>query len=116
MSASKGYQSSLSWLELHPSASRGALVHMVQATQDRHRAYRPLARPGLRRYRLGCRLPEALVRARPVEVRAVLPERVAQVALAEDEQVVGTLAAHAAEEPLAHGVGPRRAIGRAHDL
>ncbi len=39
----------LSWLEMHPSASRGALIPMMQATQDRHRAYRALAVLGLRR-------------------------------------------------------------------
>ncbi len=36
----------LSWLEMHPSASRGARIPMMQATQDRHRAYR--ARAGMR--------------------------------------------------------------------
>ena len=29
------------WLEMHPLASRGALVGMVEATEDRHRADRP---------------------------------------------------------------------------
>jgi len=39
----------VSWLEMHPSASRGALIPMMQATQDRHRAYRARAVRGLRR-------------------------------------------------------------------
>ena len=39
----------LSWLEMHPSALRGRLIHVVQAAQDGHRADRPLAAPGPRR-------------------------------------------------------------------
>ena len=39
----------LSWLEMHPSALRGRLIRVVQAAQDGHRAYRPLAAPGPRR-------------------------------------------------------------------
>jgi len=35
----------LSWLKMRPPVSRGALVGVVQATQDGHRAYRPRASP-----------------------------------------------------------------------
>jgi hypothetical protein len=40
----------LRWLELHPSASRGALIAVVQAIQDGHRANRPRPAPGLLRW------------------------------------------------------------------
>ena len=100
---------------MHPSALRGPLIRVVQAAQDGHRAYRPLAALGLRRQRLGQRLPETLVRPHAVEVGDVLAERAAQVALAEDEQVVKALAADAAEEALADGVRSRGADRRAQD-
>ena len=31
------------WLEMHPSASRSALIGMVEATEDRYHPYRPRA-------------------------------------------------------------------------
>src|SRR2546423_10987938 len=98
---------------MHPPASRGALVRVVQTAQDRYGAYRPLA-PLLRsRRRLWERVPEALVRARPVEVRGVLAEHAGELPLAEDEQVVEAFAAHAPEEALARRVRARSADGRA---
>jgi hypothetical protein len=35
-------QPPLCWLEMHPAVLRGALVGMVQAPEDRHRAYWPV--------------------------------------------------------------------------
>lgn len=72
----------------------GALIGLVPPAQDRHRAYRPLAIPGLLGGRLGERLAEALVQARPDEVRDVLAEHAGEVARAENEQVIQACAAH----------------------
>jgi len=55
------------------------------------------------------------VRARPVEIRDVFAEHAGQMPLAEDEDVVQALTAHAPQEPLAGGIRPRRARGRAQD-
>jgi len=68
---------------------------MVEAAEDRRGAYRPRAIPPLRTSRHWHCLAEALVRPVPVEVGDILPEHAAKVALAEDEQVVDALAAHA---------------------
>jgi hypothetical protein len=53
-------------------------------------------------------LREPLVRALGVEVGGVLGEHALEVTLAENEEVVETLAADAAEEPVADGIGARR--------
>ena len=101
---------------MRPPASRGASIVMVQAAEDRDRAHRPLADPCGTRRRRGHRLAEALVRPRVVEVGDILAEHAREVALAEDEQVVQALTAHAAQEPLAGRIRARRAIGCAQDL
>src|SRR3982751_4136917 len=98
---------------MHPWASRGALVGMVEAAQDRHRPDRSRRIRSHPRWRLRERLIEALVRPRPVEVGDVLAEHAAQMALAEDEDMIEALAPHAAEEALAQRIHPRSAIGRA---
>src|SRR6476661_283023 len=100
---------------MHPSALRGALVCVVQATQDRDGAYRPRAARRRSWLRLGQGLAEALVRSCPVEEGDVLAEHPAEMALTEDEQVVQAFAPHAAQEALADGVRPRRAVWRAQD-
>lgn len=100
---------------MHPLALRDMLIRVVEVAKNGHRAYRPSAAPAVRRQGLGQCLPETLVRPRPVEVGGALAERAPQVALAEDQQVVQALAAHAAKEALAHGVRPRGAIGPAQD-
>ena len=66
---------------------------------------------------LQCRgeaLLQALMRPGMVEVRHVLAQHPPQVPLAQDQQVVKALAAHAPEEALAGRVLPGRAVGRAH--
>ena len=68
---------------------------MVQAAQNRRRADSALAVVLTTGQRLGRRLAQALVGPGQVEVRHVLAERAGEVALAEDEQVVEALAAHA---------------------
>src|SRR5690242_9254695 len=100
---------------MHPSALCGTLVGVVEATEDRDRADRPRTTRQLQGGRLGERLAEALVRPRPVEVRDVLAQHVGEVALPEDEQMIEAFAAHAAQEPLAGGIGLRRAVWRAQD-
>ena len=85
---------------------------MMQTTQDRNAAHLPgaaLMRCG--RWH-GWRLTKALMWSLPVEVGGVLAEHTRKAALAEDQDVIQVLAPHAAEEPLAHGVGPRCAMGR----
>src|SRR5437660_9339546 len=94
----------LSWLRMHPSALRSALIRMVQAAEDRHRAYWSRSTHLFPGWRLGCCLAEALVRPRPVEVGNVLAEHTGEVALAEDEQVVQALTSHAAQEPFAGSI------------
>jgi len=103
------------WLENHPSASRGALVGMVEPAEDGHGAYRSRTANRLPRRRCRERLLETLVRPRPVEVRDVFPEHAGQLPLAQDQDVVQALAADAAQEALAHGMCPRRAVRRARD-
>ncbi len=100
---------------MHPPILRGTLIRMVQATQHRHRVYRPPATPGLPRCRLGERLPEALVWSFPVEIGGVLAQHAPEAALAEDEQAIRALAPHAAQEAFADGVRPRRPKGRTQD-
>ncbi len=51
-----------------------------------------------------------------VEVRDVLPEDTSEMGLPQDEDMVQALAPHAAQEPLAGGVLPGRAIRRAQLL
>src|SRR6476659_6094101 len=60
---------------------------------------------------------KALVRAVPVEVGEVLAQHAGQLPLAQDEDVIEALAAHAPQEALAHRVRARSAEGRAqhHD-
>jgi hypothetical protein len=65
------------------------------------------------RLRLRHALPQPLLWPSTVAVRSVHLEGLAQVWLAEDEQMIEALAPHAAEEPLAGGVGARGADGRA---
>src|SRR5438874_1569454 len=98
---------------MHPSASRGALVGMMEAAEDRHRTDRSQRIRPLLRWRLRERLAAPLVRPRPVEVGGVLPEHAAEVALPQDEDVIEALAPDAAEEALAQRIRPRRAKGRA---
>ena len=85
----------------------------MQAAQD---GDRDDASPALgvllqRRCPLGDRLPDALMRAGLIEVRHVLAERAAQVALPQEQQMIEALAPHAAQEALADRVGA--APGRA---
>jgi hypothetical protein len=89
---------------------------MVQATQDRNATHYPSAVLKHDSWWHWCRLPKALVRPLLVEVVDVLAERMRQMALAQDEHVVQALAPHAPEEPLAGGVLPGRAVGRAQLL
>jgi len=49
-------------------------------------------------YRLGDRLPDALMRPRRIEVRAVRPEHAAYLIFVQDEEVIHTLAPNTAEE------------------
>jgi len=105
----------LSWLEMHSTASRGALVGMVEATENRHRPYQPRRIRAPRWQRLRGRLLEPLVRTRLVEVGHVLPEHAGEVALAEDQDVIQALAPYAPQEALAHRIRPWRTIGRSHD-
>ena len=58
-------------------------------------------------------LRKALVRTVAVDVLHVFAEDVSQVPLAEDEDVIEAIPPHAPEEPLAGGVLPGRAVGRA---
>ncbi len=51
----------------------------------------------------------------PVEVRDVFAEYAGELPLAEDEQVIEAFPAHAAQEALAVGLRPRRAVWRAPD-
>ncbi len=44
----KWHLDEVSWLEMHPAASRGALIRVVQATQDGHRDNPSRPGPGLR--------------------------------------------------------------------
>jgi len=93
---------------MRPPASRGALLRVVQATQDRDRAQRSGTALRLLWERLRERLPAALVRPRAVAGRHVRAEHAGQLPLAEDEHVVEARATHAPQEALADGVGPRR--------
>ena len=93
-------------------------IGMMQATQDRHAP----------RYARACQLrdrslargwyplPQSLVRVIVGEVRHLLPRDAAQVRLAQHEEMVETLAAHRAEEPLADRVLLRRPVGGAQLL
>jgi pyruvate,orthophosphate dikinase len=83
------------WLEMRPSASRGAQVGLVEAPEDRHGTYRPRTTPRFRASGSWHSLADALVRSRPIDVRHVLAERADELSLAEDEQVVQAFAAHA---------------------
>ncbi len=61
-------------------------------------------------------LAESLVRPRLVEVaEGIFPQHVYQVALAQDDQVVDTLAPHAPKESLAHGIHQGRLHCRLRD-
>ena len=88
---------------------------MVEATEDRHRAYWPLAALGIPGWRLWERLAKALVWPRPIEVHDIFAPHAGEVALAEDEQVVQAFRPHAAQEALAGGIRPRRADRSAQD-
>ncbi len=91
---------------MRPPASRGALIRVVQATQDRDRAQRSGTALRLLWGRLRERLPEALVRPRAVAVGDVLAEHAGPLPRAKDEQVI---------QALADGVGLRRPGWRAQD-
>jgi len=64
----------------------------------------------------GNSLTERLMRAALVEVAAVLDQDGQGMPLAEDQKVIQEFSAHAAQKPLAHGVGFRRPRGRLDDL
>lgn len=95
---------------MHPAASRGALLRVVQATPDGHRDKPARPGPGFRCWRLGRRLPAALVRARPVAGGDVHPAHPPQVARAADEDLVQARPAHAAPETRADGLCPQRGV------
>jgi hypothetical protein len=56
-------------------------------------------------------LVQALVGARPIEVRRILDEDGEQMPLAEHQNVIDALAPHASEKALAYGIGLRGAHG-----
>jgi len=64
----------------------------------------------------GQSLVEPLMRPGPMVVLDESGEHALQVASAEDQEVVQTLLAGSAYEPLGDGVGPRGTVGEAHDL
>jgi hypothetical protein len=70
---------------------------------------------GLPWWRLGGRLPEALVWPVPAEVGDVLAEHTAEVPLAEDKQIIEAFTAYAAQEALAEGIRTWRSMRRAQD-
>src|SRR5260370_29569843 len=93
----------------YPRTSRWRAVVMMQAAEHRDRG----DAGGTREQNAvtGNRDPlaESLVRPRLVEVaEGIFPQHVYQVALAQDDQVVDTLAPHAPKESLAHGIHQRR--------
>jgi len=90
---------------MRPPASRGALLRVVQATQDRDRAQRSGTARRLLWGRLRERLPEAPVRPRSVAVRHVRAEHAGPPPLAEDERVIQARAADAPQAALADSVG-----------
>ncbi len=97
-----------------PSALRGSLIRVVEATEHRegpHGARTARMHRGCRRV-AGDVLPDPLMRPILVEVGHVLPEHAPQVDLAQHHDVVQALAPDAAEEPRAGGVLPGRAVRR----
>ena len=99
MSSCAGYQR-------HSMASRRPPIVVVEATEHGERNEPPVGTGAVRRGRSRNALIEPLVRTRSIEERHVLGEDGAKVALAEDDQVIATLASDTAEETLA---------GRVHD-
>jgi len=102
------------------TGSRHALVPVVEPAQHRDSAHRlSKSRPEQPKSAVGLRDPllQALMWPRGVEVGGILAQDAPQVGLAEDQGVIQALAPDAAEEPLADGVLPGRAVGRAqlHD-
>ena len=95
-------------------SGRPADVAMMQATNfgdlDDHADFWPLDWP-----RVGCILVEREVSSGPVIVREVVREDAAQVPVAQDEDVVQTLAPDRADEALREGVLPR-AVGWRRDF
>ncbi len=90
---------------------------MVEATQDRDGDDgRGRVRLPYLFYRLGDRLPNALMRPRRIEVGAVCSQHPEQLALVQDEEMVEALPPHATEEPLADGVRAGCAYGRPQHL
>ncbi len=96
------------------SVLRSSLIRVVEAAEDRegpHGAH-------LSRIHWGCRrvagdvLPDPLMRPILVAVGHERPEHAPQVGLAEHHDVVQARAPDAAEEPLAGGVLPGRAVRR----
>ncbi len=78
---------------------------MMQATDfwnlDDHAELRPLDGPSV-----GCVFVEREMRSRTVVVREVAGQNAAQMALAEDEDVVQTLAPDGADDALGEGILP----------
>jgi len=95
----------LFWLKMRLPTAGGAPIRVVQATQDRDRAQRSGTARRLLWGRLRERLPEALMRPRPVAVRHVRAEHAGPLPLAAD----------APQEALADGVRLRRPGWRAQD-
>ena len=98
----------------HPGISRGALVRIMQAAEDRDSAHAP-ALPRLGRGAGGCVggvLVQALMGPVTVVIGHVFPQRPPQVRLPEDEEMVQALPPCTAAEPLAGGVLPGRTVGR----
>ncbi len=90
----------LFWLKMRLPTAGGAPIRVVQATQDRDRAQRSGTARRLLWGRLRERLPEALMRPRPVAVRHVRAEHAGPLPLAADEHVVEARAADAPQEAL----------------
>lgn len=91
------------------SRSRGAVIVVMEATQDRHGhdLVRVAGRDVHCDARLWASLLDPLVRSRLVKIGHIGRKHTTQMALVQDDKVIEALAAHAAEESLAEGVRAR---------